>query len=359
MTRSAGPSRSELVRGRTRVSERPALALLRAQEAATAAVPNQGGSRTEKPTLAGLRRSATRAREPRAAGSARPHLPLEPSAPEEEPSEAELSRAGILTSLGSPPPPVRKCPSAVGRANRASAPVRNQLPKRGAVEPLREQNRKWPKGPRSRPEPRGCRDRGGFGGRGERGGASGRAGRGPGARWRPRGEVRARAVPRGAGWRSFRSGDSVGAVPPGVGKAERLARLAGVISGWTWCGRGVGARPREPVPGAPGCRAASVRPPSPARCGQCGPGRRGRADRAPCGGQWASSERERRAPRAGTWARRRPWVARGLAGTRPVSAAPAPLSVCVTRRRRVGGTRCTLSPIKKGRLPGVPWWPAG
>ncbi|KAB1251639.1 Transmembrane protein 80 [Camelus dromedarius] len=120
---------------------------------------------TVRTTLAGLRRSVTRPREPGAADSVRPRLQHEPSPPEVEPSGAERSRALILTSLGSPPPPVRKCPSAVGQTNRASATVRKQFPKRGAVEPLREQKRKWPKGRRSRPGPRGCRDRGGLGGR--------------------------------------------------------------------------------------------------------------------------------------------------------------------------------------------------
>ncbi|XP_006877064.1 PREDICTED: uncharacterized protein LOC102819497 [Chrysochloris asiatica] len=47
-----------------------------------------------------------------------------PSPPEAEPTLAERSRARILPCLGSPPPPIRKCPNAAERTSRASAPVR-------------------------------------------------------------------------------------------------------------------------------------------------------------------------------------------------------------------------------------------
>lgn len=79
------------------------------------------------------------------------HTPLprperDPSPPEVEPSGAERPRVRVLPSLGSPPPPVRRLPSAGGHTNRASAADRCQLPKRGAVGLLREQKRKWPRG---------------------------------------------------------------------------------------------------------------------------------------------------------------------------------------------------------------------
>uniref|UniRef100_A0A452S8V3 Transmembrane protein 80 n=1 Tax=Ursus americanus TaxID=9643 RepID=A0A452S8V3_URSAM len=50
----------------------------------------------------------------------------------------------ILPSLGSPPPLVRKCPSAAGQVELASAADRNQLPKGGAVGPLRDMGRTPP-----------------------------------------------------------------------------------------------------------------------------------------------------------------------------------------------------------------------
>ncbi|KAK2495828.1 hypothetical protein MC885_013888, partial [Smutsia gigantea] len=60
--------------------------------------------------------------------------------------EPNAPRVRVLPSLGSPPPPVRRLPSAGGHANRTSAADRSQLPKRGAVGLLREQKRKWPRG---------------------------------------------------------------------------------------------------------------------------------------------------------------------------------------------------------------------
>uniref|UniRef100_A0A2K5QJD2 Transmembrane protein 80 n=1 Tax=Cebus imitator TaxID=2715852 RepID=A0A2K5QJD2_CEBIM len=52
----------------------------------------------------------------------------------------------MLPNLGSPPPPFRKCPSAPGQTNRASAVARTSAPKRGT---------------RERRSLRGCRDRDG------------------------------------------------------------------------------------------------------------------------------------------------------------------------------------------------------
>ncbi|XP_037587071.1 transmembrane protein 80 isoform X3 [Cebus imitator] len=66
----------------------------------------------------------------------------------------------MLPNLGSPPPPFRKCPSAPGQTNRASAVARTSAPKRGTVGPLRQETRKWPK-ERERRSLRGCRDRDG------------------------------------------------------------------------------------------------------------------------------------------------------------------------------------------------------
>ncbi|KAL0629397.1 Transmembrane protein 80 [Plecturocebus cupreus] len=66
----------------------------------------------------------------------------------------------MLPNLGSPPPPFRKCPSAPGPTNRASAVARTSAPKRGTVGTVRQETRKWPK-ERERRRPRGCRDRNG------------------------------------------------------------------------------------------------------------------------------------------------------------------------------------------------------
>lgn len=161
MVRSAEPSRSELVGGRTRVSERLCASPPQGLEGRAGRGPQLSGSPTVRPTppdsdatRPGLENLALQAPPaPAARGSrARPRRSrAEPNGPEPGSSRA---------SLGSPPPPVRKCPSAVGRANRASATVRDQVPKREAVEPVREQKRKWPKGRRLRPAPRGCRGRG-------------------------------------------------------------------------------------------------------------------------------------------------------------------------------------------------------
>ncbi|XP_039326399.1 transmembrane protein 80 isoform X2 [Saimiri boliviensis] len=66
----------------------------------------------------------------------------------------------MLRNLGSPPPPFRKCPSAPGQTNRASAVARTSAPKRGTVGPVRQETRKWPR-ERERRRLRGCRDRDG------------------------------------------------------------------------------------------------------------------------------------------------------------------------------------------------------
>lgn len=135
-----------MVRGRTRVSERLGASPPQRQGGLAGRRPWPTGSPTVGPALARLRRNAARPGEPCAARSARPRRERKPSRPEAEPSGAERPRARILPSFGSPPPPVRKCPSAAGLANRASAAARSQLQNRGAVGPLREQKRKWPNG---------------------------------------------------------------------------------------------------------------------------------------------------------------------------------------------------------------------
>uniref|UniRef100_G3U8S2 Transmembrane protein 80 n=1 Tax=Loxodonta africana TaxID=9785 RepID=G3U8S2_LOXAF len=68
-------------------------------------------------------------------------------------------------SLGSPPPPVRKCPSAAGRTSRASAPVRLSAPETPLGRAPSGAEAKMAEGANGA-GPRGCRDRGGLGGRG-------------------------------------------------------------------------------------------------------------------------------------------------------------------------------------------------
>ncbi|XP_016075102.1 PREDICTED: LOW QUALITY PROTEIN: transmembrane protein 80 [Miniopterus natalensis] len=81
-------------------------------------------------------------------------------------------------SLGSPPPPVRKGPSAAGPTNPASAEARSQLSKMRSGRAPSTALAKMAEGTRAA-GPRGCRDPGGLGGRGlgkmaaaRRGGAS-------------------------------------------------------------------------------------------------------------------------------------------------------------------------------------------
>lgn len=134
-----------MVRGRTRVSEWLCASPPQRLGARAGRRPGPTGSPTVGPTLAGLRRSAAWSGESHAKGSAR-HTACGSRV---SPSVAERSR----TSPSSRPPEprlpptfVRKCPSAAGPANRASAAAPNQFSKRGAVGPLRAQRRKWPKG---------------------------------------------------------------------------------------------------------------------------------------------------------------------------------------------------------------------
>ncbi|XP_029813032.1 LOW QUALITY PROTEIN: transmembrane protein 80, partial [Suricata suricatta] len=155
--RSAEPSLSELVRGSTKASERPCATPSSAPRRPRHPSFPATGSPTIGRNLASLRRSAAGPREPFVAGSARPRLEREPSRSEVRPNRAESCRARILPSLGSPPSPVRKCPSAAGRVDRGLGRGSEAL---GGRAPSGAEA-KMAEGPRIE-EPRDCRDRGGL-----------------------------------------------------------------------------------------------------------------------------------------------------------------------------------------------------
>lgn len=124
--RSAEPRWAELVRGRTRVSKRPCASPYPRLGSRSGRPRQPRGSPPVGPTLVSLRRGAAWPDEAGAEGSARPAA----RGSRVGPSGADRGRTPPSPSAPAPrlpPPPLRKCPSAAGQANPASAAAARQL----------------------------------------------------------------------------------------------------------------------------------------------------------------------------------------------------------------------------------------